>query len=242
MKRAGPHYQPVFVLAVVLGFFLGLGFDHLLIRSTPQPPSNIVSGGSGSGIVRKYGTFRYGTTPWRTNTTLTAETLVESPFMKLEVHTVRTPKGRVVDDWLWFDIADQVNILPEVNGEYVVFKQMKYGLESESYAVVGGLIEKGETAAQAAVRELNEEMSLESSEMVFLGRFRTDVNRGGGFVNSFLAVGCKKSVHAAVSDDMEQQERITVSRERLIELVLSNQFHEVKWSNTVALALMKKQL
>jgi len=187
-----------------------------------------------------YGDFRYGIVPWRTNKTIQAQTLVESAFMRLEVHTVQTPNGRVVNDWLWFDIADQVNILVETvdGGQYVLFRQMKYGLSSESFAVVGGLIEKNETPSAAAARELNEEMGLEATNMIYLGRFRTDVNRGGGYCHSFLASRCKPSRITVASDDMEKQTRVTVTRQELLKLLLSNQFQEVKWSNTVALALL----
>ena len=37
------------------------------------------------------------------NMTISARTVVETPFARAQVHTVRLESGKVVDDWLWFD-------------------------------------------------------------------------------------------------------------------------------------------
>jgi hypothetical protein len=34
--------------------------------------------------------------------------LTSTPFARVELHTVRTPAGGLVHDWLWLDIKDQV--------------------------------------------------------------------------------------------------------------------------------------
>ena len=41
---------------------------------------------------------------WRKpNATLAAQPIVETPFARAELHTVRADDGRVLRDWLWFD-------------------------------------------------------------------------------------------------------------------------------------------
>jgi len=92
----------------------------------------------------------------------------------------------------------------------LVFKQKKYGLEKEYYAMVGGLFNIGETAAECARRELLEETGLEATELVSLGRYRVQVNRGGGILYSFLAKNSFFSKKRSKSDDYEKQTNVKV--------------------------------
>lgn len=120
--------------------------------------------------------------------------LVGSRWMQLRQHTLRSPADSVIDDWLFIDYHDRVNVLAEIGGEFQVMRQKKYALEDRSsLAVVGGIIEPGRDvdAAAAARRELAEEIGLMTQELVPLGRFRTDVNRGMGWVNAYLARNCQ---------------------------------------------------
>jgi 8-oxo-dGTP pyrophosphatase MutT (NUDIX family) len=157
----------------------------------------------------------------------------------VEFHTVQTESGKLVNDWIWLDIQDQVNILVRTaQDKFLVFRQSKYGLEGISYAVVGGLIEPGELPEQAAKRELLEELGMESKEWKFLGRFRTDVNRGGGYCSCFIAMNARRSNIHRISDDLEQQSPIELTRDELRELVLSGKFEEAKWSVTASLGLL----
>ena len=120
-----------------------------------------------------------------------------------------------------------------------MFSQTKYALEGDSLAVVGGFIEPGETPEQAAHREVLEEMKLVCPEATPLGRFRTDVNRGMGWVNGFLLQRCSKARVAAASDDQESQRPLLLGLEELRGAALQGRFVEVQWSNTVALALLR---
>jgi 8-oxo-dGTP pyrophosphatase MutT (NUDIX family) len=133
----------------------------------------------------------------------------------------------------------KVNILVEdVTGSFIVFEQTKYGLEGLSLAVVGGMIEPSDANVHAAAkRELNEEMGLTTDDLVFLGRYRTDVNRGGGYVNCFLARHCQPAPRLLKSDDLEPQKQVHLTRDALVDALMAYRFKEVKWSNTIAMAL-----
>ena len=127
------------------------------------------------------------------------------------------------------------------SARYLVFEQSKYGIEGTSLAVVGGLTEFTDTTPLAAAqRELNEEMGREAGSMVPLGCYRTDVNRGGGYVCSFLALDTVPAPpeRRLSSDDLEPQDVVALTRAELQEALLASRFKEVKWSNTVALALL----
>jgi hypothetical protein len=117
---------------------------------------------------------------WRTPNTLSVRTVTSTPFARFEIHQVKTESGEIVNDWLWTDERSHVNILVHLKEEnkYLLFNQQKYGLDRKYLAVIGGLFNKGETAEQCATRELLEETGLEPENLVNLGAYRVQVNRG----------------------------------------------------------------
>jgi 8-oxo-dGTP pyrophosphatase MutT (NUDIX family) len=194
--------------------------------------------------------------------------LVESKFLKVQQHSVRMPNdetGSVIPDWLWIDYHDSINVLVEAEKKsgdqephFLVFEQTKYALEGRmSLAIVGGIIEPHEEPEQAARREVEEEMGgLQCQDFHFLGRFRTDVNRGMGWTNTFLAANCRKAEPRAVADQQQNQEkegeevgvadterqdlkRITLSDLR--KAAIAGEFLEIQWTATIALALLRPE-
>lgn len=191
--------------------------------------------------------------------------IVQSKWMRVMQHKVRladddTKVNKVIEDWLWVDYHDRVNVVVHSSvrnllgeDQFYILRQTKYALEGRtSLAVVGGIIEPGDTAEATAIREVQEEMQAQCQSFHFLGRFRTDVNRGLGWVNSFLAMNCHReddktnkvsSFEVSLIDDIgkadtEAQEIVTVSLANLREELRKGSFLEVQWSNSVALALL----
>ena len=161
----------------------------------------------------------------------------------------------IVNDWLFIDYHDRINVLVEdpnsTSNEpnFLVFKQTKYSLENrESLAIVGGIIEPGEAALQAAKREVEEEMNgIQCNNIIELGRYRTDVNRGIGWVNSFLFRDCSKKAKPAAETnskdevgehDVERQDLMSLPLSQLKQRAMNGEFLEVQWSLTVSLALL----
>ena len=173
----------------------------------------------------------------------------------LSKHKVQLDKNTIIDDWLFIDYHDRINVLVEDpkskesnEMKFLILRQTKYALEGkESLAIVGGIIEPHEDAPSAAKREVNEELGLDCKFKV-LGRFRTDVNRGMGWVNSFLAYDCEKKASSGQNDfdptdevgtkDVERQDVISLTLDEVKRNVKDGKFVEVQWSNTVALAML----
>lgn len=204
--------------------------------------------------------------------TLANQCLVQSKWMRLAQHSVQLPgNDKVIDDWLWIDYHDRINVLveapktnPNEDASFLIIEQTKYALDSvTSLAVVGGIIEPTthvdadgiksqivtpEAPLMAAQREVEEETGVVCRNWVPLGRFRTDVNRGMGWVNPFLAKDCAHSKKAEVVEestnivggaDTETQKMITLSLDEVRDAVMKGRFLEVQWSNTVALAILR---
>ena len=81
--------------------------------------------------------------PYSSSQTLERRELSSYKRMRLEQHRIRTDKGVVIDDWLWVDTPDMVNVVVEraEDGKLLLFRQTKYGFEGDSLAVVGGLVD-----------------------------------------------------------------------------------------------------
>lgn len=204
--------------------------------------------------------------------TLANQCLVQSKWMRVAQHSVQLPgNGKLIDDWLWIDYHDRINVLveqpktsPDQVVSFLVIEQTKYALDSVmSLAVVGGIIEPTihidengiktqvvtpEAPLIAAQREVEEEMGVVCQNWVPLGKFRTDVNRGMGWVNPFLAKDCNYSTtNQAVDEnanvvggaDTEKQKMISMSLAEVREAVQRGKFLEVQWSATVALAMLQ---
>ncbi|CAB9529840.1 expressed unknown protein [Seminavis robusta] len=240
----------VFLLSVILGLCL-------YIFETRQ------SGSSGSHeCLRSYGAYHghvYSNTA--SGTAGPARCLIESKWMKVQQHTVRLPgTDKLIDDWLWIDYHDRINVLVEAprkvtdrEPQFLIFEQSKYALEGRmSKAIIGGIIEPGEEPETAAAREVKEEMGMTCQKLHFLGRFRTDVNRGMGWVNSFLAMQCKEAKKAG-NDKTEKEEEVgvadtekqklkTIGLRELRRAATAGEFLEVQWSATVAMALLHPEL
>lgn len=134
---------------------------------------------------------------------------------------------------------------------FLLFIQEKYGYEGLSYAVTGGGVERGETPLEAAKRELLEELGLlKCKQWLSLGTYRNDVNRGGGSVSCFFARRCEadrvqvsrqQSERGGPNADLEQQIVVAMSLKYLEKLLVEKNaaaVKEVKWCNTLAMALL----
>lgn len=186
-----------------------------------------------------------GTDFWNPGKTLGVRTLYETPFARFQLHKVNAGKN-IINDWLWYDEMDNVNILVQEaeTGKFVIFRQSKYAIPGPpTLAVVGGLIEPGESALEAAKRELLEELKMQSNDWVAMGSYRAAVNRGGGYTFTFLAknssVVADQGLEVKGQADLERQDVVRCTEEELLQYVLDGKFGEIKWTATVALSLLR---
>jgi ADP-ribose pyrophosphatase len=163
--------------------------------------------------------------------------LQHSRFLTVESHTVKLPDGRIIDDWAWLIIPSAVIVLAVTDeNKFLCFRQTKYAIQGTSLAPVGGMLEPGETPLLAAKRELLEELGCQASEWVHLGSFVLEPNRGIATNHLFLALNARK-VAEPHSDDLEEQELVSLSRAEIEKALQAGGFKVLAWVAAVALAL-----
>ena len=172
--------------------------------------------------------------------TLSRQTILDmGKYLTVESHTIELPDGQIISDWPWVITPDYVIVLAETeDGEYLCFRQTKYGIEGTTLAPVGGYLESGEDPLAAARRELLEETGYRAPQWVDLGHYRVDGNRGGGMAFLYLARGARR-IAAPDADDLEEQVLLHLSRAEVETALAGGKFKLLSWATAVALALMR---
>jgi ADP-ribose pyrophosphatase len=172
--------------------------------------------------------------------TLSRETVLDrGKFLRVEDHTVQLPDGRVIEQWPWVITPDFINVMAVTEaGEFLCFRQVKYAVEGEVLATVGGFLEPGEEPLAAARRELLEETGYEADEWIALGQYRVDANRGAGTAHFFLALRARR-VADRDADDLEEQHLLHLTRAELEATLDAGQFKALPWAAAAALALRR---
>lgn len=235
----------------------------------------------------------YTGTLWKTEQTLGKVLLGETPFARCDVHSVMVGENKIVNDWIFMEERDAVNVaVVTKEGKFLTFQQRKYAIPGDTLAPVGGFVNNGEAPFDAARREVWEELGVgsdrtkeilkqggslersketkespfgtatapvehdehglligkvskdESASWVFLGKYRTMANRGGGFIYTYLLMDAVPLVEGGGTSefvsrgDAEAQKLLLLTRDEVADAVMEGRFQEIKWAATLALGLL----
>ena len=228
--------------ALLISHFLYSVFGSVRVES-PATGDCLVSFGSYMG------------NQYKAKETLDRKCLFESKWLRIQQHKVLLggTEASSALDWLWIDSPDRVNVLVEAPPSrdqrrfYILQQTSQYAFEGRtSLAVVSGTIDKGERHEIAAARQVEAELQLKCDDIQILGRFRSDMNRGMGWVTSYLASECKpiegvpipQSSRRLGSVPSERPDLMLMTLDALRESAQNGAFIEVQSSNTVAMALL----
>jgi ADP-ribose pyrophosphatase len=98
------------------------------------------------------------------------------------------PRGGGEHDFYCIEAADWINIIPLTRRqEVVMIEQYRHGTNEVTLEVPGGMVDAGERAEGAAVRELFEETGYRARQVQLLGRTRPNPAIQNNWLSSFLA-------------------------------------------------------
>ncbi len=135
---------------------------------------------------------------------VSSEILFQVPWATFLRHTLEhddgTPAPRPV---LSFDTPDWVNVIAlTADGRYVMVRQHRFGTQTDSLEIPGGLVDPGESPEDAAVRELREETGYAPASVRSLGWCHANPAIQSTRLHTFVATGCALAGAQAL-DDLE---------------------------------------
>ena len=159
-------------------------------------------------------------------------------FLKVEFHDVEFDDGTRIKEWPWIVTPNYINVVLEMeDGDFLVYRQSKYALDGDSWAIVGGYIEPDEDPLEAAKRETLEETGCEAPTWISLGSYVIAANRGFATSHFYLARGARQ-IADPDADDLETYEIHRMTRDELTDAIKSAEFKALPWASAVALALL----
>ena len=88
----------------------------------------------------------------------TSKQLIDRPWMRVRCDKVQLPDGRVHEEYYVLSYPSWVNVIAETEeGDIILERQYRHGLDIVSTEICAGVMEEGETPLEAAQRELEEE-------------------------------------------------------------------------------------
>lgn len=134
----------------------------------------------------------------------------------------RFPDGRVIEPYYVVEVPDWANAVVVTKDERIILvRQYRYPVDLVTYELPGGIIDKGETPEQAAVREMQEETGYHSEDVEFLCRLSPNPAINNNTAYFYLirnAVPGEKKNH----DVFEDIDVMSFSKEEMILLLKEN--------------------
>jgi len=144
--------------------------------------------------------------------------ILDRPVLRVAAQIRRREDG-LEREFLVLSAPDWVNIIPVTSqGRVVLIRQWRHGVCQTALEIPGGMVDPGETPAQAAARELLEETGHRAGSLEDLGWVHPNPALFDNRCHTFLARDCQR-VQAQRTEDDEEIEVLEVAAGELPGLV-----------------------
>ena len=158
--------------------------------------------------------------------TISSEYLFRRPWLTVRHDKVRLPDGRINPEFYVLEYPDWVNIIAITeNGEFVMERQYRHGLDKTCYEIAAGVVENGETPLEAARRELEEETGYGGGDWKELMLISGNPSTTNNLTHCFLAEGVKK-VSAQHLDSTEDLSVCLLSLNQVRQLLVHDKIRQ----------------
>lgn len=161
-------------------------------------------------------------------------------IMTEKIHTWKVKESKEIANCRIFKVREDLSINSETGKEHsffivenpnwvnvlaitkdnkvVAIKQFRHGTGDITIEIPGGLVDDGEDAQIAAMRELVEETGYTSSKVISLGKSRPNPAIQDNWLYHFLALDCEKT-HEVEFDETESVVTSLIDMEELAEMI-----------------------
>lgn len=145
------------------------------------------------------------------------------PWLTVYQERIRLPSGKIIDDFYRVVLPEFAMVVPRTtSGKFIMVRGYKHGPRRAVLSPPAGLIEQGETALEAAQRELREETGYGGGEWTAISRLVADGNRECGTMHLFSATGVQQ-LSTPLNDEMEPISVVEMHREELVQALADGQ-------------------
>ncbi|MFO0565525.1 MAG: NUDIX hydrolase [Polyangiaceae bacterium] len=142
--------------------------------------------------------------PWRI---VESSVLLERKWLAVRQERIELPHGGEIDEFHVIVAPDWTGILALTEtGEVVLVEQYRHGAGRVSRELPAGVIDRGESPLDAAVRELREETGFEAKDFAPLLTVQTEPSRHTNRAHFFFASGARR----VASQNLDASEHIHV--------------------------------
>jgi ADP-ribose pyrophosphatase len=121
---------------------------------------------------------------------LASEQLADCRVFRVRRDLSVNPRDGSEHDFYCIEAPDWVNVIPlTADEEVVMIEQYRHGTGEVGLEIPGGMIDEGESAREAATRELLEETGYHAPKAIALGRARPNPAIQQNWLHIFLAPG-----------------------------------------------------
>jgi 8-oxo-dGTP pyrophosphatase MutT (NUDIX family) len=147
------------------------------------------------------------------------ELVADMRIFQLVRLSARSPRTGQLRDLARVHAGDWVNVIPVTDdGQVVLVRQYRHGVDEITLEIPGGLIDAGETPLEAARRETQEETGFSGGNLISLGVVQPNPAFIDNRCHSFLLEGCRRT-HDLALDDGEDIEVVSYPLARISTLI-----------------------
>lgn len=169
----------------------------------------------------KYLQINFSTMEVFSTKTLTSEYITTHQYFTARRDSYQTPSGKIVDPYFVVELPPCVVVMGITKEDKILMiKQYRHPVKDVLTELPGGFIDMGETAQQAAERELGEETGYSFKQFHYLGMAAANPGVLDNYTHFFLATGGEKTSETSF-DANEEIEYVLYSKEE-VEILLAN--------------------
>lgn len=157
---------------------------------------------------------------------LASTPLLDDRWMKLRADRCQLASGVVLDPYYVMEEGEWVHVVPVLyDGRLLLVQQYRYAADVICHEFPGGVVDAGETPAQAAVRELREETGYTAGQWQPVGSYFANPARQTNRVHVFVATGLQQTGPQAL-DAGEEITCATATRAELDAMIADGRFSQ----------------
>ena len=172
--------------------------------------------------------------PW---TIEESQYVIKHHYLTIRKDVCRTEGGHIVDPFFVLEYPDSVVAVPlDKDGNVLVTRQYRHGVQRDVIELVGGRIEEGETPIAAAIRELSEETGYAAARAECVGTVAVNPSSVTSFANVVVLYDCER-VGEPEDNPAERIESWMVSVDEILPMIFNGEFCQAIHISALVMAM-----